>query len=96
MVIQRLPYSSKANPSLLVWQGQLTAGSKLLCTTSGWGGSVTVSYSFLNEATGQVLALSSAAIVHVNAPAECARAKNARECLTAKLKSDSEKKEEQL
>ena len=31
-------------------------------------------------ATGQVLAVSSAAIVHVNAPAECARAKN-RRCL---------------
>ena len=49
------PVSSKADPSLLVWQGQLTTGSKLLCTTGGWGGSVSVTYSFLNEATGQVL-----------------------------------------
>jgi general secretion pathway protein J len=45
-----------------------------------------------------VLSVSSAAIVHVNAPAECARAKNAVQCLTARLKPDSEKdkKEEQL
>ena len=51
-------------------------------------------------ATGQVLSVSSAAIVHVNAPAECARAKNAMQCLTARLKPDSDKdkdkKEEQL
>ena len=49
-------------------------------------------------ATGQVLSVSSAAIVHVNAPAECARAKNAVQCLTARLKpdSDKDKKEEQL
>jgi general secretion pathway protein J len=46
--------------------------------------------------TGQVLAASSAAIVHVNAPAECARAKNVTACLTAKLKPDVDKKEEQL
>jgi general secretion pathway protein J len=47
-------------------------------------------------ATGQVLAVSSAAIVRINAAAECARANNPLECLTAKLKPDSEKKEEQL
>jgi len=49
-------------------------------------------------ASGQVLAVSSAAIVHVNAPAECARAKNPVQCLTARLKPDGEKdsKEEQL
>jgi len=49
-------------------------------------------------ASGQLLAVSSAAIVHVNAPAECARAKNPVQCLTARLKPDSEKdmKEEQL
>ena len=35
-------------------------------------------------ATGQVLAVSSAAIVHVNAPAECVRAKSATTCLTAR------------
>jgi general secretion pathway protein J len=46
-------------------------------------------------ATGQVLSVSSAAIVHVNAPAE-----NAAQCITAGLKPDSDKdkdkKEEQL
>jgi general secretion pathway protein J len=47
-------------------------------------------------ATGRVLSVSSAAIVHINAPAECARAKDARKCLTDRLKPDSDKKEEQL
>ena len=36
-------------------------------------------------ATGQVLTVSTAAIVHVNMPTECARAKNASACLTEKL-----------
>jgi len=49
-----------------------------------------------DSATGQVLSVSSAAVIHVNAPAECARAKDARECLTAGQKPDSQKKEEQL
>ena len=49
-----------------------------------------------DSGTGQVLAVSSAAIVHVNAPAECARAKNVTGCLTARLKPDADKKEEQL
>jgi general secretion pathway protein J len=51
-------------------------------------------------ATGQVLAVSSATNVHVNAPAECARAKNPVQCLAERLKPDGEKdkdkKEEQL
>jgi general secretion pathway protein J len=47
-------------------------------------------------ATGQMLRVSSAAIVHVSAPAECARAKNASACLNARLKPDAQKKEEQL
>ena len=49
-------------------------------------------------ATGQVLAVSSAAIVHVNAPAECARAKNRAQLPDgARLKPDADqKKEEQL
>ena len=47
-------------------------------------------------ATGQVLSVSSATIVHVNAWAECARAKNASACLTVRLKPDAQKKEEQL
>ena len=51
-----------------------------------------------NVATGQLLSVSTATVVHVNAPAECARAKNPAQCLTARLKpdSDKEKKEEQL
>ena len=36
----------------------------------------TVRITVRDAGTGQVLAVSSAAIVHVNAPAECARAKN--------------------
>ncbi len=47
-------------------------------------------------ATGQMLAVSSAAIVHISAWAECARAKNPATCLTARLKPDADKKEEQL
>jgi general secretion pathway protein J len=46
--------------------------------------------------SGQVLAVSSAAIVHVDAPAECARAKNVTGCLAARSKGDADKKEEQL
>jgi general secretion pathway protein J len=51
-------------------------------------------------ATGQVLGVSSAAIVHANAWPECARARNPAQCLTARLKPDGQKdgpkKEEQL
>ena len=47
-------------------------------------------------ATGQMLGMSSASIVHADAWAECARAKNATACLTARLKPVAEKKEEQL
>ena len=48
-------------------------------------------------ASGQVLAVSSAAIVHVNAPAECARATNPVECLATGLQPDTGKaKQEQL
>jgi general secretion pathway protein J len=46
--------------------------------------------------TGQVLGISTAAMPHVNAPAECARAKNPAGCITARLRPDSQKKEEQL
>lgn len=49
-----------------------------------------------NAATGQVLAVSSAAIVHINVPSECARAKSASACLAAQLTPDIQKKEEQL
>jgi general secretion pathway protein J len=54
----------------------------------------TVRISVRDIATGQVLAVSGAAIVHINAPAECARAANAVQCLAEGLKPDSAKKEE--
>jgi general secretion pathway protein J len=47
-----------------------------------------------NSVTGQVLNVSSAASVHVNAPTECARTKDARACLTARLKPDADRKKE--
>jgi general secretion pathway protein J len=47
-------------------------------------------------ATGQMLSMSSVSIVHADAWAECARAKNTTACLTARLKPVAEKKEEQL
>jgi general secretion pathway protein J len=47
--------------------------------------------------TGHVLGISTAAMPRVNAPAECARAKNPSACLTVRLKPESQqKKEEQL
>jgi general secretion pathway protein J len=49
-----------------------------------------------DSTTGQVLAVSGAATVHVNASAECVRAKNPATCLTATQKPDAGKKEEQL
>jgi general secretion pathway protein J len=59
-----------------------------------------IRFSVRDIATGQVLAVTSATNVHVNAPAECARAKNPAQCLTEGLKPDTEKdkdkKEEQL
>jgi general secretion pathway protein J len=56
----------------------------------------TIRIAVRDVATGQVLAVSSAAIVHINAAAECARAKNPLQCLTAKLRPDGGNKEEQL
>jgi general secretion pathway protein J len=47
-------------------------------------------------ATGQVLSLSSAAIVHADAWAACVRAKSVSACLAARLRPDVQKKEEQL
>jgi general secretion pathway protein J len=49
-----------------------------------------------DSATGQMLAVSRAVTVHVNAPAECARAKNSTACPTAGAKPGADKKEEQL
>jgi general secretion pathway protein J len=49
-----------------------------------------------DSVTGQVLAVSRAATVHINAPAECARSKNATTCETGGPRPGAEKKEEQL
>jgi general secretion pathway protein J len=50
-----------------------------------------------DDGTGQLLAVSSAAMPHVNGWAECARAKNASACLAARLKKpEAQTKEEQL
>ncbi len=49
-----------------------------------------------DAATGEMLRVSGATIVHVSAWAECARAKNASACLSARLRPDGQKKEEQL
>lgn len=47
-------------------------------------------------ATGQVLAASSIAVMRINAPPECARAKIAGECLNAKLKPEAASKGDSL
>jgi general secretion pathway protein J len=91
VVLIRSPFRvsfSYAGPDQ-VWQTEWRGQSQLPDT---------IRISVRDIASGQVLAVSSAAIVHVNAPAECARAKNPVQCLTAGLKPESEKdkKEEQL
>jgi general secretion pathway protein J len=48
-----------------------------------------------DSTTGRVLGASSAAAVHVNTSAECARAKDPRKCLTEGPQPDAQKKEEQ-
>lgn len=65
------------------WRGQMQLPDMIRITVRDAG-------------TGQVLGVSTAAMPHVNAPAECARAKNPTACLTARLKPQSQKKEEQL
>ena len=50
-----------------------------------------IRFSVRDIATGQVLAVTSATNVHVNAPPECARAKSPAQCLTERLKPDGEK-----
>jgi general secretion pathway protein J len=56
----------------------------------------TIRVTVRDSTSGQVLAVSSAALVHINVPTECARAKNAVACVTATMKPDAGKKEEQL
>ena len=70
------------------WRGQMQLPDMIRITVRDGG-------------TGQVLGISTAAMPRVNAPAECARAKNPAACVTARLrpdsqKPDSQKKEEQL
>jgi len=65
------------------WRGQMQLPDMIRITVRDGG-------------TGQVLNVSTAAMPRVNAPAECARAKNPPACLTARLKPQSQKKEEQL
>jgi general secretion pathway protein J len=90
VVLIRSPFRvsfSYAGPDQ-VWQRQWR-GQRLLPDT--------IRISVRDIGSGQVLAVSSAAIVHVNAPAECARAKSASQCMAERLKpDDQEKKEEQL
>jgi len=47
------------------------------------------------NATGRVLAVSSAAIPRITAPAECVRAKDTGDCFKSGLKPDTDKKQEQ-
>ena len=79
----------------------LIAAACRVLEAAGQGDMVWGHVSVRDAGTGQLLAVSSAAMVHINAPAECARAKNASACLTAHAKSDADrkdadKKEEQL
>jgi general secretion pathway protein J len=46
-----------------------------------------------DSATGRVLNVSSVAIIHISAPAECVRAKNPQDCITGGPDTDSQKKE---
>ncbi|MDB5578058.1 MAG: ral secretion pathway protein [Bradyrhizobium sp.] len=94
VVLVRAPFRvtfSYAGPDQVwqpTWRGQMQLPEKIRIAVRDGG-------------TGQVLRVSSAAIVHVSAPAECARAKSASACMNARLKPDaqkpdSQKKEEQL
>jgi general secretion pathway protein J len=64
------------------WRGQMQLPDMIRITVRDGG-------------TGQVLGVSTAAMPRVNAPAECARAKNPTSCITARLRPDSQKPESQ-
>jgi general secretion pathway protein J len=89
VVLVRLPFRvtfAYAGPDQVwqkEWRGQMQLPEKIRVAVR-------------DGTTGQVLGMSSASIVHADAWAECARAKNATACLTARLKPVAEKKEEQL
>lgn len=65
-----------------VWRGQPQLPDRIRITVR-------------DGASGQVLAVSAAAVPHINAPAECARAKNAATCV-ARGRPQQGQKEEQL
>jgi general secretion pathway protein J len=48
-----------------------------------------------DSASGQVLTVSGAVTLHITAPAECARAKNAAACLAARTAPEQAQKQEQ-
>lgn len=89
VVLIRAPFRvtfSYAGPDQVwqpVWRGQMQLPEKIRATVR-------------DGATGQVLNVSTAMVPHVNAPAECARAKNPVSCLTARLRPQSQNKGEQL
>ena len=88
VVLVRAPFRitfSYAGPDHVwqpTWRGQMQLPEKIRIAVRDAG-------------TGQVLRVSSATIVRVSAPAECARAKSASACLTARLKPDAQKPDAQ-
>jgi general secretion pathway protein J len=89
VVLIRLPFRvtfSYAGPDQ-VWQPEWRGQKQLPAM---------VRIAVRDAATGEVLSVSGAAILHVDAWAECARAKNVSACLNARLKPDAQKTEEQL
>lgn len=89
VVLIRAPFRltfSYAGPDLAwqpTWRGQPRLPERIRVTVR-------------DGATGQVLAVSGAAMLHITAPAECARAKNAAGCVAARSKPQQVQKEEQL
>jgi general secretion pathway protein J len=89
VVLIRLPFRvtfSYAGPDQ-VWQSNWRGQSRLPDM---------IRIAVRDGATGELLGVSGAAIVHVNAGADCAQAKDASACLTAGAKPDTQKKEQQL
>jgi general secretion pathway protein J len=89
VVLIRLPFRVKfsyAGPDQVwqpEWRGKMQLPEKIRVAVR-------------DGATGQVLGVSSATVVHADAWAECVRAKNTAACLAARLTPDAPKKEEQL
>jgi general secretion pathway protein J len=111
MVRERAPFSPRPSDAQIRFADQVVlirAPFRLTFSYAGpdhvwqpdWRGRIElpdmVRVTVRDSATGQVLAVSRAATVHVNASAACARAKNSTACLTAGGKAVADKKEEQL